>query len=199
MPRKRTSKKTSKKGLWLETKRNVFHLVFGCALAVLVLMLGKEQSMGLFGFCLLFGILISKLLEKRKRVPFFSWFIRKFEREEVMPGGGVVSFFMGSFLAIALFGPYTVFVALLILAFLDSFSTIVGLGFGKRKVRGRKTVEGFFAGFMASFLVASLFIPLYIALFACFIASLIEVASFGDDNIFIPPIASMIIWGLRTL
>lgn len=166
----------------------------GILLAVLVLQLGKFYSVMFFGVSLGFGLFISSLFQKGVQVPIFSWFLQRFERKEAWPGKGAIYFFLGSFLAVIFFDPYYVFVSILILAFLDSFSTIFGMGFGKRKAHKKKTWEGSIAGFSASFLVSLLFLPFNIAFGVCLVATVLEMLALVDDNILIPPVASFVIW-----
>lgn len=183
--------------LWLETRRNAFHLFFGSVLAFLVLYLGKKSSLIFFGSTLLLGLLISRVMTRKEKLPLLGWFIEKFERKNVAPGTGVINFLLGAFISVSLFEPYYVFVGLLILSYLDSFSTVVGLSFGRHRIWRKKTLEGSLGGFIASFLVASIFIPIDIAALACFIAMFIELFSFIDDNIFIPIVSSSILWLFR--
>jgi dolichol kinase len=179
-----------------ETERQAFHLVFGTLLAVLIAVLGRFCSLALFGSALVAGVLISELLQKKFRIQPFYWFIRRLERRGVKPGQGTLNFVLGSFIALVFFDSRIVFVSVLILAFADSFSTIVGRGFGKKKVINKKSLEGFAAGFLASFLVTLPYLNVHIGLVVCFVAALIELLTPVDDNIVIPPLASLIIYML---
>jgi dolichol kinase len=179
-----------------ETERQAFHLVLGTLLAALIIVMGRFYSLAIFGLCIISGILISEVMHKGTRLPIVSWFIARLERDKVKPGQGTLNFFLGTFIALVFFEPNIVFVAVLILAFGDSFSTIVGKGIGKRRIYNKKSIEGFLAGFLASFLVTLPYLNIYIGIAACLTTSLIELLTPVDDNIVIPPLSSLIIYML---
>ena len=177
-----------------EMERQIFHLVLGTLLACLILLLGKFYSLALFGALLVAGIFLSELLHKGVKVQPFHWLIRRLEREGVRPGQGTLTLVLGSFIALVFFEPHIVFVSVLILAFADSFSTIVGRGFGRIRIYNKKTIEGFLGGFLASFFVTLLYLDVLVGLTVCLVASLTELLSPVDDNIIIPPLSSLIIY-----
>jgi dolichol kinase len=179
-----------------EMERQVFHLVFGTAIAVLILFLGRFYSLALFGLCIITGIFISEVMHQGIRLPVFYWFIRRMERDKVKPGQGTLNFLLGIFIALVFFSIDIVFVSVLILAFADSFSTVVGKGIGSRRIYNKKSIEGFIAAFLASFLVTLPYLGAYVGLITCFMASLTELLTPVDDNIVIPPLASLIIYML---
>ena len=121
------------------------------------------------------------------------WFIKKFERDNVRPGLGVINFLMGIFISLVFFEPKVVFIGVLALAFNDSFSTIVGVGFGKHKIRGKKTLEGSIGGFLGTLIITLFFLSWQMALIVAFAATLIELFAVLDDNMLIPPIVSLLI------
>ncbi len=177
-----------------ETERQIFHLVLGTLLACIILLLGRFYSLALFGVLLIAGVFLSELLRKGVRVQPFHWLIRRLEREGVRPGQGTLTLVLGSFIALVFFEPRIVFVSVLILAFADSFSTIVGRGFGRIRIYNKKTIEGFLGGFLASFLVTLLYLDVAVGFAVCLVASLTELLSPVDDNIIIPPLSSLIIY-----
>ena len=178
----------------LELKRNAFHLVLGCILAVVVLTIEKEYSLYLFAFSLIIGYALSERIMQGKRVFFLEPFLDNFEREEERPGKGALHFFIGAFISLVFFPKEIVFISILILAFDDSFSTVFGQIYGRIKIKKAKTFEGFLAGFGACLVVTRFFVPLHVALIACFIAAVVELYSFLDDNITIPVSTSLIIY-----
>ena len=177
-----------------ETERQIFHLILGTLLAASVMLMGKFYSLAFFGCSLIIGTVLSELLHRGYRVQPFHWFITRMERERVKPGRGTLNFFIGTFIALVFFDVQIVFASILILSFGDAFSTIVGKGIGRVKLRNKKTVEGFLAGFLASLIVVSPYLNIYIAVAACLAASLTELLSPVDDNIIIPPLTSLIIY-----
>jgi dolichol kinase len=177
-----------------ETERQIFHLVLGTLLASIILFLGKSYSLVLLGTLLVVGIFISELLQKGIKVQPFYWFIRRLEREKVRPGQGTLTFVLGSFIALVFFESNVVFLSVLILAFADSFSTLVGKGIGTIKIYNGKTLEGFFGGFLASLFIVIPYLNMPAAFVSCLAASLTELLSPVDDNIVIPPLSSLIIY-----
>ncbi|MEM0372726.1 MAG: hypothetical protein QXO69_02730 [archaeon] len=180
--------------LVLELKRNAFHLALGCALALMILSIEKTYSLVIFAAAIILGMILSELIVRGKKISVLDFFIRHFERENVRPGNGVLHFLTGAFISLAFFPKETVFVAVLILAFVDSFSTVFGTCYGRIKIRKNKTLEGFLAGFASCFIVTSFFIPLHVALVACLVASVVELYAFLDDNVLIPVATSLIIY-----
>ena len=179
-----------------EIERQAFHLVLGTVLAALILILGKFYSLAIFGTAMIAGIVLSELLHKNIRIPPFHWFIQRLERRGVKPGMGTLNFVLGAFIALVFFDPKIVFVSVLILAFGDSFSTIIGKGFGSKRLNNGKSLEGFLGGFIASLFVTLPYLNIYTGAVACFIASFIELVCPVDDNVVIPPVASLIIYML---
>ncbi len=177
-----------------ETERQIFHLVLGILLASIILLLGKFYSLALFGTLIVLGIFISELLNKGIRVQPFYCFVKRLEREKVRPGQGTLTLVLGPFIALVFFEPNIVFLSVLILAFADSFSTIVGKGIGVIRIYNGKTLEGFVGGFLASLFVVIPYLNMPAALASCLVASLTELLSPVDDNIVIPPLSSLIIY-----
>ena len=201
--KKKTTKKktTGKKALSstemrLELKRQAVHLCFGSVLAVVVFWLGKS-ALPLLALAITFGFVTFRLINHGFKLFLFQWFIDKFERAKVHPGKGALMFLIGAFIALALFEPRVVFVALLVLAFGDSFSTVVGKGFGRTRLFSDKTFEGFLGGFIAAFFACWFYLPLNIALAASFTGAFVELFTFTDDNIEIPLAVSLVIYIMK--
>lgn len=177
-----------------EIERQAFHLVFGSLIAILIILLGRFYSLALFGILIIFGVMLSELMHKGLKLQPFQWFIQRLERGGVKPGQGTINFLIGTFIALVFFNTQIVFLAVLVLAYCDSFSTLVGIGFGRKKVHRGKSIEGFLAGFLAGFAVTLLFIRAEVGIVTSFVASLAELLAPVDDNIVIPPLASVIIY-----
>ncbi len=169
-----------------ETGRNIIHLALGTVLAAGMMLLGEYWSIILLSGILLLGVVLCILARAGFKIPVVDWFLNRFERKEAPAGKGTINFFMGTYLSLVLFGLQITFVSVLILSFLDSFSTVIGMAFGKTRINGKKTAEGTLAGFFAGWIVSSLFLPPLITLPACVLASLVELYSRIDDNIVIP-------------
>lgn len=176
-----------------ETQRQIFHLMLGNILAIVILAL-QDKAVYFIGTCFLVGLILSKAMHQKMKIPVFDWFIKTFERKQAHPGKGALYFFLGAFIALVFFGHSIVFVSVLLLAYLDSFSTIVGKACGRTKMWNGKSLEGTLAGFAAGFLVISFYVPAASAVFIASASALAELFTPADDNLVIPPFASLIIY-----
>ena len=181
-----------------ELQRNLIHLILGTITAVVVLELKQNTSLILFGITLIIGTVFSEAIIRGKKVFFLNWFIKRFERTGVRPGLGVINFLIGVFLSLTFFSKQTVFLAVLVLAFNDSFSTVVGIGFGKHKIWNKKTLEGSIGGFIGTVLIISFFIPqFWQVMLISLTATIIELLTTLDDNLIIPPTISLLIKAIQ--
>ncbi len=189
----------------LEFRRKTFHLVCGTVIAAL-LWLGVVDgyflaavSFFLLGFFLL-------VREDQVRWPLFHAFLHLFEREQHLktaPGKSAIYFLFGS-AAVALLFPLDIAVAsILILAFGDAVSCLVGHHFGTvtTPLHPKKAVEGPIVAIIISSVVASLFVPFWMAAIAASVAMVLEMPRWTvlgwhvDDNLIIP-ISSAIVFSL---
>ncbi len=150
------------------------------------------------------GILAS-ILSKRVWLPFFSFFLKNFEREKqkkTFPGRGMIFFFVGFLLVIQLFDKNIALASMMVLTFGDSISHIVGGKYGQlRNIfnwRGKKLLEGTFAGILAGFLGALYFVSPLQALLGSAAAMIAEVVEIDfnkealDDNFVVPLVAGTV-------
>ena len=95
---------------------------------------------------------------------------------------------VGVILSLVFFSELIAFVVILILAFADSFATLVGKFYGRAKIpyNRKKSVEGSVAFFVTALICALFFLPLKTALIASFVSCIIETIPFKFDNISIP-------------
>lgn len=180
----------------LELRRNLFHLVIGVAVAIFVAEVGRKISIMLFSIALISGLILSEILEDN-RIPVFSFFIDKFERQGQKPGIGVLTFFAGSLATLIVFKLEIAFIAILLLAFIDSFATILGKAFGKIKIYGEKTLTGSLGGFIVGLAVAAPFLSPIQLIVACGAGSLSELL-LPYDNLSIP-LAVGVALGITTI
>ncbi len=177
-----------------ELRRNVFHLLFGIFFALIVLKLQHEIALILLALLIIIATLLSEAALRGKKLGVLRWFLRVFEREKVRPGLGVINFLIGSFLSLVFFSSQIAFLSILVLAFNDSFSTVVGIAFGRHKIKGKKTLEGSIGGFLGTVLIMAFFIPsIWEVLLISLTATVIELFSILDDNLIIPPTISLLI------
>ena len=134
-----------------------------------------------------------------------------FDREKdkkVLPGKGVIFFFVGVLISIELFSKDIALASIMILSLGDSLSHLIGRRYGKIKNvfkrNSEKVIEGTFAGVLAGFLGALIFVSPIEAFFASFVAMMAELIEMQlgevivDDNLLIPLIAGTTIVVMRT-
>lgn len=181
-------------------KRQAVHIIYGLFIAGLIFSMSRLSCLVSLSFLFLAGFFLSNVLRSGRTVFLISSFISACEREYhllVRPGLGPLQFTLGSFVCLLLFGRDIAFISVLALTFGDSFSTLIGVYFGRHVLpwSGKKTFEGMFACFFASFFVGFFFLPFPLALFVAFMTSLLESFSTRfDDNIIIPFGVGVVLW-----
>ena len=191
----------------IEPKRQLFHMLFGIIIVVL-LVYDLLRVTHIF-FLVVIGIMLS-FLSKKFKIPIIFWFLENFEREKDLkefPGKGVIFYLIGAFLVLSFFPLDIAMPSILILAFGDSASHLFGVRYGRIKhpFTDKKFIEGMIAGFIAAFIGALVFLPWHEALAASFFAMLAEGfeirigAEDVDDNIIIPLVAAIAISFTRFL
>jgi len=191
----------------IELKRKFLHLFLGIILVVL-LMFGFLGKIHVF-FMIIIMVVVS-FLSKKHKIPLVYWFLKNFERKENLkkfPGKGFIFYLIGSFLVLILFPMDIAMPAILVLAFADSIGHLFGIRFGKipHPFVSTKFVEGWIVGLIAGFFGALIFVPWHEALAASFFAMLVEGIEIKigadeiDDNLIIPLVAAIAIWGVRVL
>ncbi|MBI2661902.1 hypothetical protein HYX11_00390 [Candidatus Woesearchaeota archaeon] len=187
-----------------ELFRQILHLMIGLLTAI-TYYLDIISSLTVF-LMIIVGIL-SSILVKRIRLPFFSLFLDNFEREDLIekfPGRGMIFFFIGVLLVMKLFEKDIALASIMILSLGDSISHIIGERFGQIKNifngKSKKLFEGTLAGTLVGFLGASLFVPWTHALIASFVAMTAEVIEIDlnhnsvDDNLTVPLVAGTVLY-----
>ena len=190
-----------------EFYRQILHIIIGL-ITVISYYYGLLSPLAIF-LMIIVGIMVS-FLSKRIWLPFFSFFLEKFERDEdkkTFPGKGMVFFFVGVLLVTQLFEQDIALAAIMILSLGDSISHLVGGSFGQIKNifngKSKKLFEGTIAGTLAGFIGAIIFVPIPEALVASFIAMAAEVVEIDfnnntlDDNIVVPLVAGTVIFLMR--
>ncbi len=190
-----------------ELGRQFLHLIIGIV-TVLLIYFDILSSLAIF-LLIIIGILAS-LLSKRIKLPFFSFFLQHFERENMrkkFPGKGAIFFFIGTLLALQLFEREIALASIMVLALGDSFSHIFGEWFGKIKNifngHSKKLMEGTLAGTLAGFIGALLFVPIPEAFLGSLAAMIAEVVKIDlndhtlDDNLIVPLVAGTAMFLIR--
>ncbi|MEK6967776.1 MAG: phosphatase PAP2 family protein [Nanoarchaeota archaeon] len=188
-----------------EIRRKIIHVLFGAAI-ILLIQFDILNAVKLGGL-LAVGVILS-LLEKDKRIPFLSFMLDSFEREDArkrLPGEGLLFYLAGSCLAVILFPKEIALAAIAILTIGDAVSHIAGISIGRIKhpLNDKKFIEGWIIGLIAAFFAATLFVSAREAFVGALAGMLIEAFDVVvlnrrvNDNLLIPPIAGIAIVLLR--
>jgi len=191
-----------KYSLKTEIKRKIVHVMSGLSFAIPLYFefLTKFQlEILLITFSLL--SFFASLFLKKFRPKFIMDFISHFERPinlKRFPLKSVYHYFVGMFFVIFLFRKDIATASILILAFGDPISHIVGKMYGKRKVivHSRKLLEGTLAGIVAGTFAASFVVHPVIAFFGAMTSMMVEAVEINiyhfDDNCFIPAMSGIV-------
>ena len=191
-----------------EIKRQLMHIAVGLV-TVFLIYIEILSPLAIF-LMLVIGIITSSIC-KRTRLPFFSYFLDKFERDSVrtsFPGKGMIFFFIGVLLVVQLFENDIALAAIMVLTFGDSVSHLFGAKFGTVKTffnkDGKKLLEGTVVGAVAGFFGAVMFVPITEAFFGSVAAMLVEVVKIDfndstlDDNMIVPLVAGTVMLLVRS-
>jgi len=187
-----------------ELFRQILHIAVGIS-TVALLYYNILSSLSLL--LLIISGIIASFISKRKNLPLFNFFLIHLEREEqrkTFPGRGLIFFFIGALLVIKLFPRDIAYASIMVLAFGDSISHIIGERFGQIKNifngNSKKLFEGTIAGALVGFLAAAIFVPFtqaFLGSFAAMIAEVIEI-DFNqkplDDNVVVPLVAGTVMY-----
>lgn len=177
--------------------RKLFHL-FGLLLvfgySVINVFFGKQIALiSLTGLLLVFMEIEYARLEHSVSLPMgFDLLLRKHERDRV---NGAIWLTAACIISFAVFDYNIAFLSFFFVIFGDTFASLVGMKFGKKKLYRKKSWMGFFGGLSAN-LICGLFImphqPLIYVPMAL-TASLVEVfTSKLDDNFTVPLFAGFV-------
>jgi dolichol kinase len=113
---------------------------------------------------------------------------KEHERPNTLPFKGAIEFFLGCFIATALFEPHTAIAAISVLSLADAVSTLIGRCYGKHKllINRKKSLEGSTAFFLTAILALAFFVSPTRAIIAALFATIAETMPYIDDNITIP-------------
>ncbi len=171
-----------------ETKRQIMHFLVGLVTIALLFHMGKSFMAAAVFFVLMAGMLIINLRIQGMRIGFVEWFVKRFEREDVLfTGFGSACYAAGALIPMVFLTDLNeVAACIFILAVGDGMSTIVGRkGRMPLPYNSKKTAEGSLAFFITS-LPAYLFIgPIAIPL--AVIGTAVEgMPLVIDDNLTVP-------------
>lgn len=182
-----------KKRISLEMKRQLFHVLIGSILGLLV---AWEIIDWIFLTLLLILLLILAGIHMKRPLKILNYIVHQLERPKVIPGTGAILMVFGILLATLLYPPLIAGAATLILAFGDSASTFFGKKYGeiKLKVNKKKSLEGSFAGFLFAFIASMFLVGIELAFLGSFVGMFFESINDRvglDDNLIIPVVAGI--------
>jgi phytol kinase len=169
-----------------ESNRQIVHLLFGLGIAGFVSIFDRQVTVAVLVLALFLGFILSDALSRGYYVFFVSEIIERLERREAVPGKGALFFALGALFCLIFFPSGVAFIALVVLAVLDSTTTIAGVRYGKTKIYNNKSLEGSLIGIAATTAVLVFLLPLWMALVVAGVAGLVELFSPVDDNLTIP-------------
>ncbi|NYZ77086.1 hypothetical protein H0O02_02100 [Candidatus Micrarchaeota archaeon] len=171
-----------------EFRRQTIHLLLGLLAVAVLLLYGRGFLIAFTFFTVIIGLFLVNLSLRGKKISLVEWFIRNFERDEVLfPGWGSACYATGVLLIATFLSDVNAIAAsLVIIGVGDSVSTLVGMrGRIRFPYNRKKTLEGSIAFFLSS-LPAYLFVGAAI-IPAALIAAFVESLDLGmDDNITVP-------------
>ena len=147
---------------------------------------------------------MKELLDPIRALPLYTDVLDTVWAAEKYPGLGSLLFLLSAVIVVGLFPKDIAMAALVILSFGDSIPVLFGK-YGKIQYfyNKKKTWEGILMGIVCGALAARLFVSWHEAWIAAAIVMLIEGFDFKifgwklDDNLMIPILAGLVIWGLR--
>jgi dolichol kinase len=181
----------------LESRRQLVHAFAGIMIFGIVYILPEYNSKIILSTLTVIVISISYLIKKGVKIPLVRFIIENFERRGEIPAKGAIFFLIGSLITLFIFHSFIASISILILGLHDSFATMIGKEFGKRKIpyNKNKTIEGSISGMVIGFIGASFFLPSEIAFITVLVAGIIESVDFRiDDNLLIPLASALMIY-----
>ncbi len=174
-----------------ENLRKSIHLIFGLAIAALMLYLERDVLLVFLSIALLAGFIISDAAARGYRLWIISPLLSLVDRNAALPGKGALFFVLSALIVLTLFPIRIAFLSVLALSLVDGVATIAGRRWGRMKILRGKTLEGSLAGIVVAFLAFLIFIPAVHALLLAIFAGAVELISPVDDNLVIPVAAGV--------
>ncbi len=169
-----------------ELARKLIHVIFGLAIAGMVLVLDHNSALAVLAGGLFFGLILIDLVLRGYTLPVISAVLDYVDRCDPLPGKGALYFAVSALTCVILFPTDLVVPALVSLAVLDGVAAIAGTRFGRTRIWNGKSGEGTITGIFVTFLCLLLLIPVHGALIVAVFAGIIEMFSPVDDNLVIP-------------
>jgi diacylglycerol kinase (CTP) len=192
--------------------RKIWHMAGVSAMALAFAFLPTNVSYTLLAVAILIFIPLDFMRQTRPKLN--DWMIHAFRaiirKNEVNKLAGTTYLLAGTGLVVVLFDAKIVLLTLMYLAFADPIASFVGIRYGKDKIFGHKSLQGFLAAFAVctlltlgylyyhSILIDHLWMVSLLAGLSGALAELIPVAKL-DDNFTLPVISATCLWILFTI
>jgi phytol kinase len=182
-----------------ELFRKLVHIVFGLAIAAMVLVVDRTLAIPVLSLGLFFGVILVDLIIRGYHLPLFSALLDYADRGDSLPGKGALYFAVGALVTVILVPVQVAVPALVTVAVLDGIATLVGVRYGKNRIFNGKSLEGTAAAIIvtAVFLLPFLTVPGVVIV--AILAGLIELISPIDDNLVIPVAVALLLTVLPVL
>lgn len=151
-------------------------------------------------FVALLAVEFYRFWQKSFRKTFWWIFGIMLRRHELRDFTGATYLLFAALICVAFFEPEVVFFALSFLSLGDTFAAMVGINFGKRRIKNsRKSLEGSLACFAACSIYALAFrLHPVVALTGALAATLAEVSRLPvDDNVEVPIVSALVMTLVR--
>ncbi len=187
--------------VWRKTLR-----IFGVALPVLYFLFTKNLMLIVLSVLFLFFILIDVVRKSKKiKSKIYKAMYKKGEKSF----SNLSLFILSSLVTVLFFPKEIAILALSFLVFGDTFAEIFGTKFGRLKIAGKKTIEGFLGGLSANLVIGliwSIFLSVspWLFIIGAFSASLIEITPLKigklkiDDNFSISVFSALVMLLIST-
>jgi phytol kinase len=172
-----------------ETYRQTIHLSMGLLGAWILLTLDPHAALIFLAVALVLAFLACDFVSRGYSIFTLKRIMDETERKKAIPYKGGIAYAIGALFCLIIFGNEIAAVGLVTLGVLDSISTLVGLRFGRHKVRGKKSLEGTLSGSVAAALALLVLVPVPEALLVAGVSGLAELYSPIEDNLAIQVVA----------
>ncbi len=178
------------KKLHKEILRKLFHLYqLPMIVGYVVLRYYFSERIAIFSVVVVLVIILEYeflRLDLNVKVPDPFGIMRPHEKKNL---SGMLFVALSTIVVFAVFDFKIAITAMLIMVFGDLASSLVGIKYGKHKIKGKKTLEGFLGGLLVNLLIAAIFLwefPLIVVSMAL-VGSIVEVLTYKlDDNLTVP-------------
>ena len=196
----------------LHLARKVWHIGGVSLIAGIYAILPHDASVGLLSLAWLMFVPVDFA---RLKYPHLNKYIvtvfRPIMRQSELDRLAGTSFLLtGLLLVTVIFPPPIVLLTMFFLAFADPIASYFGIRYGKDKILGEKSLQGFLAAFIVCALLTFTFLNSYellsgrvvfVSLIGGLIGALAELIPIGklDDNLTLPVLSATSLWGLFSI